>query len=166
MTIYVFSDSHGSTNEMIEIVGKNPPDLILHLGDVMEDAEDLASVYPQIPLYLVPGNCDGYVNVPSIQLLEVDGVSILFSHGHLWSVKRDFQSALITARKENADVVLFGHTHIAVAEQQEDGLWLMNPGSSPASYGIIRVEEGEIVCSLHASQTKEIWEKTERARKI
>jgi len=52
------------------------------------------------------------------------------------------------ARKAGADILLFGHTHRAYCQQLEDGLWVMNPGTSRSSYGTILIEGGEIQCSL------------------
>ncbi len=151
MNIYVFSDSHGSLMEMANLVEKNPPDLIIHLGDGAQDAEDLASIYPDIPLYRVPGNCDLYAPEPPIQELIIDGIRILFSHGHLWSVKQRMDIALATARQQEAHILLYGHTHIPIAEQEEDGLWVMNPGPSPKSYGIITLEDDTILCQTFPS---------------
>lgn len=153
LTIYVFSDSHGSTKEMISLLKDTPPDAVIHLGDVSRDAEDVASIYPQIPFYMVPGNCDGYTNNPSIQELVVDGVKILFSHGHLWSVKQRKDIAIASAKKENADIVLFGHTHIGYCTQEKK-LWVMNPGASPDSYGVIYIEQGSAHCELKSSPFK------------
>lgn len=145
-TIYVFSDSHGSFQEMHSLVEQSPPDLILHLGDGAQDAEDLSSIFPHIPLYRVPGNCDIFDPEPPIQEVVVDGTRILFSHGHLWSVKQRMDIALATARELKADIVLYGHTHIPLAQEEEDGLWVLNPGPSPKSYGKITLDQGEILC--------------------
>lgn len=146
MIIYVFSDSHGSLMEMVNLVKSAPPDAVLHLGDGAQDAEDLASIYPQIPLYRVPGNCDVFDPEPAVKQLELEGVRFLFSHGHLWSVKQRKDILLGVARKEKADIVLYGHTHIPDAHQESDGLWVLNPGPSPQSYGKITLDQGEMFC--------------------
>ncbi|MFI3252848.1 MAG: YfcE family phosphodiesterase [Eubacteriales bacterium] len=154
MIILVFSDSHGSLGEMISLVEEHSPDMILHLGDCSPDGEDLASIYPQIPLYQVPGNCDPFDPSPPIQSLEVQGVKLLFSHGHLWSVKQRKDVAVAVARKEKAQIVLYGHTHIADAHQEPDGLWVLNPGASTQTYGTITLENGEICCQTFSSRKK------------
>lgn len=151
MKLYIFSDSHGSLQEMLQIVEKNPPDAIVHLGDGTQDAEDLGHIFPNIPLYRVPGNCDGFTSMAPIQELVIDGIHILFSHGHLWSVKQHMVHALEAAREQNANILLHGHTHIPKIEEEADGLVVMNPGPSPDSYGIITIEEGEFRCELKAS---------------
>ena len=77
------------------------------------------------------------------------GKSILLSHGHLWGVKSGYDRAIAQARAVGADILLFGHTHQALCCQLEDGLWMLNPGSSRSTYGLITLEEGTISCSVH-----------------
>lgn len=147
MTFFVFSDSHGSLSEMIALLTEKTPDGIIHLGDVSKDAEDIASIFPHIPLYRVPGNCCGFSSVPPIQELEVEGVRILFSHGHLWSVKQKLDIAVAAGIQANADVVLYGHTHISHCKKIQ-GLWLVNPGPSTESYAVLEIENGSISCEI------------------
>lgn len=128
------------------------PDMVIHLGDGLKDVEDLMSLFPQIPFHYVPGNCDGFTNVPPIKLIEVENQRILLSHGHLWSVKRDMVQAYAQANAEKATILLHGHTHIPKIEEEASFL-VMNPGPSPASYGIITLEEGTLRCELRPSQT-------------
>ena len=64
MKLLVFSDSHGNIEHMRRAVEQEHPDQILHLGDVMRDAVELSRAYPNIPLELVPGNCDYATDVP------------------------------------------------------------------------------------------------------
>ncbi len=152
LIIYVFSDSHGSLTEMLGVVQESQPDMLLFLGDGLQDAEDLSSIFPEIPLYCVPGNCDNS-HLPAIQLLEVEGERILFSHGHLWSVKGRMDIAMAAAKKEAATILLHGHTHIPKAEKV-DGIWVMNPGTSPETYGIITLEQGTVHCEYRLSVKK------------
>lgn len=153
MRIYVFSDSHGSLTEMLQIIQQDPPDAVIHLGDGMQDVEDLIQIFPEIPMYYVPGNCDGYTSVPPIQELIIGETRVLFSHGHLWSVKRDMVAALAAAEEQKASLLLHGHTHIPKIQEEADGLVVMNPGPSPDSYGIITFQEDGFQCQLKASRT-------------
>ena len=41
MKILIFSDSHGDVDIMRDIVEKEKPDMIIHLGDSIKDAEKL-----------------------------------------------------------------------------------------------------------------------------
>ena len=58
MRILVLSDSHGCVEPMEQCVERVQPQVILHLGDCVRDAQRLEERYPQIPLLGVPGNCD------------------------------------------------------------------------------------------------------------
>ena len=133
---------------MIEAIDEQQPDQVIHLGDLITDAEELTYVYPRLPICMVPGNCDGWTTEPVKKLITLQGKTILLSHGHLWRVKGSYDAAIADARKAGADILLFGHTHRAYCQQLEDGLWVMNPGTSRSSYGTILIEGGEIQCSL------------------
>ena len=148
MKAVVFSDSHGDTAAMREAVEREAPDQILHLGDLAGDAERLGIRFPQIPLEYVCGNCDGFTETPDQRILRVEGKRILMMHGHRYNVKLTYASAAYAAREAEADILLFGHTHIPYCEQV-DGLWMLNPGSCGgrgATYGVISLENGEVMC--------------------
>lgn len=148
LKILVFSDSHRSRVDMIHAIEEQQPDMVIHLGDLQRDAEDLGFAYPKLPLVSVPGNCDGWTMEPVIRQFQVEGTSILLSHGHLWRVKQGYDLAISEARKAKADILLFGHTHRAYCQQLEDGLWVMNPGTSRTSYGTILLERGQVQCFI------------------
>lgn len=148
MKILVFSDSHRSRGGMLNAIDAHDPDQVIHLGDLQEDAEELSYVYPKLPICMVPGNCDGWTMQPLKKQITLAGKQILLSHGHLWGVKRSYDAAIADARAAGADILLFGHTHVALCKQLEDGLWVMNPGASRASYGLILIEDGQISCSV------------------
>ena len=59
MKILVFSDSHRSLSGMYAAIDLHKPQQVIHLGDMMDDAEQVAEHYPTLPFCLVPGNCDG-----------------------------------------------------------------------------------------------------------
>ena len=84
--------------------------------------------------------------------ITLAGQSFLLSHGHLWGVKRGYEAAIADARACGADILLFGHTHVPVCRQLEDGLWLLNPGSSRSSYGLITIDDNTIHCALHTPE--------------
>lgn len=83
MKILVFSDSHRSRGDMIEAIDEQQPDQVIHLGDLITDAEELSYVYPRLPICMVPGNCDGWTTEPVKKLITLQGKTILLSHGHL-----------------------------------------------------------------------------------
>ena len=62
MRIAVFSDSHGVKEPMLAAIEEQKPDMVLHLGDYVRDAEE---------------------NL----LFNADGVRIFMTHGHRYNVK-------------------------------------------------------------------------------
>lgn len=148
MKLLVFSDSHRSLKGMRDAVELECPDYVIHLGDIEEDARLLSTEYPQLAVASVPGNCDGFIFSPLQKLVTYEDVRILMSHGHIWHVKSGYGAAIAAARKCDAHVLLFGHTHVPYC-QQEDGLWVLNPGSiRDGSYGIITISGQAAVCQL------------------
>ena len=107
MKILVFSDSHRSWSGMIQAIDEQKPDQVIHLGDLISDAEEISYLYPKLPVCMVPGNCDGWTTVPSIKQITLQGRSILLSHGHLWGVKSGCDAAIARARAAGADILLF-----------------------------------------------------------
>lgn len=153
MKLLILSDSHGDVGTMLEIVERERPSEIFHLGDCVRDAESLSYACPGIRVIMVPGNCDGWTGMSERLLLEREGVRILLAHGHRWHVKSGAGAALADARACEADILLYGHTHQAVCSREEDGLWRMNPGPAggvyaPATYGVILLEDGKISCQI------------------
>ena len=148
MTILVFSDSHRSLSGMYKAIERHAPQQVIHLGDMMDDAEEVAMAYPKLPFCMVPGNCDGWTMEPLKKQITLDGVPVLLSHGHLWGVKQNYHAAYADARACGARILLFGHTHTPVCLQLEDGLWVLNPGMSRSTYGLITIEDGIIDCTV------------------
>lgn len=146
--IVVFSDSHGNTELMVQTIQKEKPDLVLHLGDVCRDIEAVSQQFYTLAVQNVCGNCDGFTETPDQRILQVEGRRILMTHGHRYHVKSGYGAARYAALEAQADILLFGHTHVPFCQQVE-GLWMMNPGSCQgwgASYGVILLEKETLVC--------------------
>jgi len=137
---------------MYRAVDQYKPDLVVHLGDMMWDAEELSYTYPKQAVVMVPGNCDGWTTAPLQKRLEIKGKGMLLSHGHIWQVKYGYDAALAAARKAGVDLVMFGHTHRAYCQQEPDGLWVLNPGSARYSCGIVTIDGGELNCQIMESK--------------
>ena len=153
MKILVLSDSHRAMHEMRKAVQKEKPDMIIHLGDHLLDAEKLSEEFPDIPIEMVDGNCDS--SFASMEkLIEVEEKKIFICHGHAYGVKHDLGPLKEAALEKGADIVLYGHTHIPYYDF--DGrIHIMNPGSAGAAhypqkegYGLIFIENGEIFVRL------------------
>lgn len=130
MKIGIVSDSHGDTNAldtMLQHPAAADVEAWLFAGDIAMDAEYLAMV-TDIPLLKVAGNNDW----PSSRLMEtvvsdVGGHRIMLTHGHLYGVSFSTQSLEQAAREQGADLVVYGHTHVADLSIGE--LSVLNPGS-------------------------------------
>ena len=150
MKILVFSDSHSSLRFMRDAIAGVKPHAVIHLGDHYDDGQTLSEENPQVLFYQVPGNCDTYRCsdlIPRTICCRVCGVDLYMTHGHLHSVKTGTWRLLRDARAQNAQAVLYGHTHQADCHQEEDGLWVFNPGScghSGGSVGIIETADNHI----------------------
>lgn len=148
LTALIFSDSHRSLFGMYRAIDAHKPDQVIHLGDLLRDAEEVAESYPNIPFCTVPGNCDGWTTQELKKLITLGGRRFLLSHGHAWRVKQGYGAAIAEARQVRADVLLFGHTHKAYCERLEDGLWVLNPGASRSSYGLVTIRDGVLDCQI------------------
>lgn len=155
MKILVLSDSHSTLSFMRRCIDTVKPETVIHLGDHYDDAEAMAEEYPHIRFYQVPGNCDRYRVRPGtaeILIPRIGGVDLYMTHGHKHSVKSYLGALLRDARKAGVQIVLYGHTHVPDCHQEEDGLWVLNPGSCGyfgGSAGLLEVKDGSILnCRL------------------
>lgn len=128
MKLLILSDSHGVISTMKRAVLRSVPDQIIHLGDCWQDGQRLHQLFPQIPFYQVPGNCDHRPEDPSERLLRLEGYRILICHGNTYGVKQSLISAGLAAEEKNLDLFLFGHTHHPLVDRRGKTLFL-NPGS-------------------------------------
>lgn len=156
MKILVLSDSHAALYFMRQCVEMVKPQAIIHLGDYFSDGQTLAEENPTTAFYAVPGNCDRsriWCREPETRLEIIGGVRFMLTHGHLHHVKMTLSPLLADAKTMKAQAVLFGHTHEAYCNQEEDGLWVLNPGScgyGGGSAGVIEVIDGKIIsCQIH-----------------
>lgn len=111
---------------------KMKPQAVIHLGDFYEDAQALQEDYSHISFHMVPGNCDRYrcpIEAREMLCYPVGGVRMLMTHGHNYRVKTGIGALTAEARRLGAHAALYGHTHVADCHQEEDGLWVLNPGT-------------------------------------
>lgn len=144
MRILLFSDTHGNINSCIKTIDAiQKVDVIIHAGDYTSDAEDLTSIYPQIPLYYVKGNNDFYSNAPLEKTFSLEEKRVFLTHGHQYNVKyeRSYHTLWEKAKQEKADLAVFGHTHSPYLEYR-GALCLLNPGSARYSrtYAVVEIE--------------------------
>ena len=133
MRIAVISDTHlprGRRRLPDRCVAElKAADLVLHAGDIATVAvlEEIESIGP--PVHAVLGNVDEPAlldrGVPLTRVVEAEGARIAMVHdagpaGARWERMR--------ARFPDADVVVFGHSHIPLHDAR-DGFQIFNPGS-------------------------------------
>lgn len=146
MRIAVVSDTHGNWPMVAEAIKQEGGiDCLMFLGDHAADGRKLQQLL-QLPAYIVRGNCD-FDDAPEELLVELLGWRLLLCHGHRYQVKNGLQNLYYRGLEQQADIVLFGHTHEACLEEGE--VTLINPGSvsernlrwDRASWGILTLGE-------------------------
>ncbi len=162
MKILVFSDSHSSMRFMKKSVEKIKPDAIIHLGDHYDDGEALAELFPHIPVHQVMGNCDGGrapIHAREMLCYSIGGVMMYLCHGHREDVKRQGTAVLaLRARQLGAQIALYGHTHVIDCRQEEDGLWILNPGAASHSAGLLKTDgQALTACYILTETDLEDW---------
>ena len=134
MKILVFSDSHGYCEKMAEIIKEfklktGTLDYIIHLGDLVRDAEYLREKFPDVPVLYVYGNCDySYDRRDYEKEFMLGGKKFLILHGHTRSVRTSLDSLKAIAGQKNYDIILYGHNH-APGEYYHNGTYIISPGS-------------------------------------
>ncbi|AFS71103.1 metallophosphoesterase family protein [Exiguobacterium antarcticum] len=125
MKALIVSDSHGLDQELLTIFDRHQDvDLAFHCGD-SQLTGDSESLYPY---RVVKGNCD-YGNDFSDEVIEdLGSYRVLCLHGHRQDVKYSLDQLVHHADQKDAAIVLYGHSHVAKAEQR-DGKLFINPGS-------------------------------------
>jgi putative phosphoesterase len=152
MRLLVISDTHGNYPLAVEVLeGAGPVDVIIHLGDEIEDARMIEAIIGR-PLVKVPGNCDLGEEGARALSLSCDGTKFFITHGDRYQVKAGLAHLHKKAAKEKARIVLYGHTHVA-AIVEIDGILFVNPGAlsakcSTPSYATITISAGEVAAEI------------------
>lgn len=150
--ILVVSDTHDYPRNIVKVanlIEKENPDIVIHLGDNYIDAQELEFILER-DIYKVPGNCDYIPEAPNSIVIEAEDISIFATHGHLHDVKRGSSQLVRAAKENNCKIALYGHTHIA-HEEKKEGIKVFNPGSASfpranqkRSVGLIEIEDAKI----------------------
>ena len=164
MKILVFSDSHGRDRGMRRALELHPDaEGVFFLGDGARDIAALAELERNRFFIAVKGNCDGLLfgllggsDLREEEEITLMGHRILLLHGHTVGVKGGLGGLVAHARRREADLAIFGHTHEPLERYLSEGerpLYLFNPGSisrpsdgSP-SYGLLTLTEKGIFLS-------------------
>ncbi|MDO4748034.1 MAG: metallophosphoesterase [Eubacteriales bacterium] len=151
MRILVVSDTHGDFYSFKKAVeAQRSAEIIIHCGDSRDELDNIRMLYPNKAIIAVKGNCDFSSMLPSVEDRVIEGKKLFITHGHLYNAKMTLYPLCCAAREAKADIVLFGHTHNAIAEY-DDGLYILNPGSLSgynASYAYIDITEKGIMTNI------------------
>lgn len=146
----VVSDSHKDKDTLERIIKKEADaDLVIHLGDGIEEFEDLMIGSRKINVS-VKGNSDNdNITQPFTKTITFFGKKLFLAHGHTFDVKITYDKIIEKARSENADLCLFGHTHQQYINVV-DGMTVLNPGAVSYfhKYAVIEITDGDIYAEL------------------
>ncbi len=146
--IGVLGDTHGEWSHTIPALAALKADRLLHTGDHYSDARQIARAL-KLEVNAVLGNCDFQISGPKEEVLEIAGIRIFLTHGHLYGVKKGLLNLYYRGKEAEAELVVFGHTHYWTLEKME-GLLLLNPGSpsrprkTNPTIGLIIINQGKI----------------------
>ncbi len=154
MRILVMSDCHGNRRALTTVLDRHE-DIknVFYLGDGVRDLDEVKQFYNDKTFYVVSGNCDWSSPYPTYGEVVLEGVRIMYTHGHRYGVKYGTERLYETAVNIGAKLVLYGHTHIA-REEYRDGIYLINSGALNGAregregYAIIDISSAGIMPSL------------------
>lgn len=128
MKVLVISDTHGDLTNLKEVLKlERPIDMIMHLGDICHDEEEIRELAGQsCTVAMVKGNCDYFSGEPATRDFELGNHKIHMEHGH--HLPDSLQSISYKAEELGADMVFFGHTHKPLLTRQGN-VQIVNPGS-------------------------------------
>lgn len=126
--LVIVSDSHGNVKgieKLRPLIAEN--DFFVHLGDGVGDIREIYKDFPD-KTYFCAGNCDFFSTYPTEGVLEVEKISIFYTHGHKYGVKSGLETLAQAAKSRGCEVALYGHTHMPLITEI-NGVTLINPGS-------------------------------------
>lgn len=165
MKLLVVSDTHGKHARLSGLLDMHADaDALIFLGDGLGDLWRADAYQRGMSVISLKGNCDGFSffgdDAPTELCQTVGGFKFFMLHGHTRSLKSGFDKAVAAAAAREADVVLFGHTHLALEKYLPEGedvggtllkkpLRLFNPGSlgEKGEFGLIDIRNGQMLMS-------------------
>jgi len=139
---------------MEQAIQESSPDIVIHLGDHIDDARRIKAKFSDLTYHMVKGNTDFMTPGDNELLLQFGELKFFMTHGHVYRVKDDLSRLVHRAKEVGVDLALFGHTHNACVIK-EHGITFMNPGQlehhherRKASYGMVTIEDGSFECNI------------------
>ena len=155
MQIVVISDSHGHGTVVDKIIRKeSAAEIVVFLGDVVGDIEDLQYEYTDKKFVIVSGNGDFFSTAPYTSVFKVGDIGVFATHGHTLRVNYGPGELIKAAKQSDCKVALYGHTHVPYIGY-EDGVHIVNPGSCSRtrdgksnSYAVIDIRDNGILPNI------------------
>lgn len=107
-------------------------------------------MYPCVNPDYTPDNGQNYygqIKVPLRNVLTASGHKIFFTHGHRYSLYNGTDAVTAACRDADAEVAVFGHTHVPSWEVKYPCISVINPGScsrprqlTPPSFAILNLK--------------------------
>lgn len=144
--IVIMSDNHGDMYTLTDIkVLEDDVDYYIHCGD-----SEFYSLQGLDGFVAVKGNNDWNLDLPETARLDIEGRHLLITHGQYFGYFDREKKMIQFLKKYNGDVLISGHTHMPLAKE-ENGLWLINPGStswprggSKRSYAVVTIDDKNV----------------------
>lgn len=154
MRVLVVADTHirsASTRRLPDAARAElaSADVILHAGDIVS-GEVLDDLRTLAPVHAVLGNNDVELAglLPEQLVLDLDGVRVGMVHD---SGPRTGREGRLRRRFPDADLVVFGHSHVPWDTTGLDGQRLFNPGSPTErrrqphkTLGVVELGDGRV----------------------
>ena len=127
MKILIVSDTHRSHEELAQALKLEKPDRLIHLGDGEGCEEEIARM-AGCPLNIIAGNNDFFTMLEQEEEIMLGKYRVLLTHGHYYYVSTGLEAIKREALGRGCDIVMFGHIHRPLLEQDGQVL-VLNPGS-------------------------------------
>ncbi len=145
MKILIISDSH-LKNDWVQLTGDY--DIVIHAGDHQMSREWIITHTD----YYVDGNNDWGQQFQ--QTFTLEKLKFLLVHGDEQHVKAKngvSDELIALARNQQADIIIFGHTHVPLITTMDD-MTFINPGSiskprllqGQKTYASLEIKDGQI----------------------
>lgn len=127
MKVLIVSDTHRKNENFFRVLNEQKPDLVIHCGDA-EGSEAELEAAADCPVRIVLGNNDFFSRLPRELTLAVGPYKVWVVHGHNYYVSMGNERLKREASDRGFDVVVYGHTHRPVVDEEGDVI-AVNPGS-------------------------------------
>jgi uncharacterized protein len=144
MKILIVSDSHGQTENLEILKNRHQHEVqaMVHCGD-----SELSQGDSTLDGFrTVKGNCDFLGTFPEELTFSQGGFTFYVVHGHKHNVKMTLMNLMYRSEEMSANIICFGHSHLAGTEMIEGKLFI-NPGSihlprgrKEKTYAILEIE--------------------------